>query len=249
MTEQTSTAVAPVADKHAPAAPAITPMQMLQIAVEQNADLDKLTKLMDLQERWEAGQARKAFTAALTAFKADPPRIAKNRHVKFRTQKGETEYHHATLDQVVDVVGQALSKHGLSHTWTSDQQDTGMVKVTCRLTHNLGHSEEVTLRAMPDDSGGKNGIQAIGSTVTYLQRYTLLAATGLATADMDDDGGGGPPEPINESQKERIIDLIKATGADTVAFCKYLGVNNVDEIPARRFDDAVQALERKRAKQ
>ena len=42
-------------------AQAVTPMQMLQIAVEQGADLDRLEKLMDMQERWEANEARKAF--------------------------------------------------------------------------------------------------------------------------------------------------------------------------------------------
>jgi hypothetical protein len=30
-----------------------TPMVLLQMAMSQNADLDKLSKLMDLQERWE----------------------------------------------------------------------------------------------------------------------------------------------------------------------------------------------------
>ena len=35
-------------------------------------------------------------------------------------------------------------------------------------------------------------IQAIGSTVTYLERYTLLAVTGLAVAGTDTDGTSRP---------------------------------------------------------
>jgi hypothetical protein len=62
------------------------------------------------------------------------------------------------------------------------------VKVTCKLTHKQGHSEEVTLEAPLDTSGGKNNIQAMGSSVSYLERYTLLAITGLATKEQDDDG-------------------------------------------------------------
>src|SRR5690606_30314272 len=100
---------------------AITPMQMLQIAVEQGADLDKLSKLMDLQERWEANEARKAYVAAISAFKADPPRLHKNKTVRF----GDTEYDHATLDNVCDVIVPALTKQGLSHRWEVEQLDGG----------------------------------------------------------------------------------------------------------------------------
>ena len=98
-----------VVEVHAPAAQAsasaeVTPMQMLQIAVSQGADLDRLQKLMDLQERWEANQARKAFVVAMAAFKQTPPKIMKNKHVKFQTSKGLTEYDHATLDAVCGAV-------------------------------------------------------------------------------------------------------------------------------------------------
>lgn len=223
----------------------ITPMQMLQIAVEQNADLDKLTKLMDLQERWEANEARKAFVAAKSAFKADPPRLSKNKHVHFDTQKGVTEYDHATLDRIADTLSPALSQHGLSYSWETEQLDGGMIRVTCVLTHVLGHSERVALQSGPDQSGGKNNIQAVGSTVTYLQRYTLLAATGMATTDQDDDGAG-PVEPISAEQKETLVGLMKEVEADVPKFLKYLGVSTIDGLAASRFDEAVTALNAKK---
>lgn len=224
-------------------APAITPMQMLSIAVERGADLDQLQKLMDLNDRHEATQARKAFVQALAAFKADPPKVVKNRHVKF----GNTEYDHATLDQVCDVVGRALAIWGLSHTWDIKQQDNAAVEVTCVLTHELGHSERVTMRGMPDDSGSKNLIQQIGSTTTYLQRYTLLAATGLAAADDTD--GGGPVEFISAEQKETLVSLMREVEADVPRFLKYLGVETIDELPAKAFGSAKVALEGKRRAQ
>jgi hypothetical protein len=166
---------------------AITPMAMLQMAVSQNADLDKLTQLMALQERWEANEARKAFTKALSDFKAQGVVIGKDKHVSFATSKGKTEYNHATLGNVCDVIGKALSEFGLSYRWATEQVE-GKIKVTCVLMHVLGHSESVSLQSGADESGGKNSIQAIGSTVSYLQRYTLLAITGTATQEQDDDG-------------------------------------------------------------
>lgn len=220
----------------------ITPMQMLQIAVEKGADLDQLQKLMDLEERWEKNEARKAYVKAMNAFKADPPTIFKNRRVEF---KG-TKYDHASLDHVVDRISEAMSQHGLSFRWDAEQQDS-VVSVTCVITHEMGHSESVTLQAAPDTSGSKNSIQAIGSTVAYLQRYTVLAATGLATQDMDDDGVNGEHAPrITEEQIAHLQALAKEVNADIPKFLKYLKIESLDQLPASWYDTAVKALEAKR---
>lgn len=175
-----------------------TPHDLLRMAIERGADLDRLEKLMDLQERWDKEQARKAYVAAMAEFKSSPISIVKDKHVSFTTQKGKTEYDHATIGNVTAQICAALGKHGFSHRWDTEQQE-GRIAVTCLITHQLGHSEATTLRASPDDSGGKNNIQAIASTVTYLQRYTLLAATGMATSDQaDDDGRGAEPGAFDD---------------------------------------------------
>jgi hypothetical protein len=167
-----------------------TPMTMLDAAARRGATTEELKQWMDLQERWEQNEARKAFVKAMTAFKETPLTIRKNKHVRFETSRGVTEYDHVTLENVCRTIIEALSKVGISHRW-SMQQESGTIKVSCVLTHSMGHSESTVLEAKPDDSGGKNSIQAIGSTVTYLQRYTLLAATGLAVKEMGDDDGAG----------------------------------------------------------
>jgi hypothetical protein len=164
---------------------AVTPMELIQLAMNQNADISKLEKLMELQLRWEANEAKKAFVSAMNAFKADPPDIIKNKKVAYK----DVAYKYATLANVCDQVTGALSKHGISHRWRTEQSD-GLIRVTCILTHDRGHSEETTLSGAPDDTGSKNKIQAIGSTVKYLERYTLLAATGLEAGDEDNDGQG-----------------------------------------------------------
>lgn len=173
----------------------ITPMQMMRIAIEKDADLDKLQKLMDLQERWEAERARKAFTEAMNLFKANPPDIKKNKKVAF----GETKYDYASLDHVSKIIGAELSKYGLSHRWAVEQTKES-IKVTCVITHSMGHSESVSMEGPSDTSGKKNAIQSIGSTITYLERYTLLAATGIAVKGQDDDArvAGQPQKEINE---------------------------------------------------
>jgi hypothetical protein len=178
---------------------ASNPMQMLAIAVERGDDMDKLRQLMDLKDRWEAGEAKKAFVVAMAGFKSEPVEILKSKRVDI---PGGAKFAHATLADVADGVCAALSKHGLSHRWET-KQDGDLITVTCVLTHIDGHEERTTLFARPDDSGKKNAIQQVASTVTYLERYTLMAACGLAAKDMDDDGrGAGKKETAKEPEPD-----------------------------------------------
>ncbi len=226
----------------------MTPMDMLNKAVAQGANIDVLEKLMGLQERWEANQARKAFDEAMAAAKAEIPTIAKNREVDFTSSKGRTNYRHEDLAEIARTVDPILSRHGLSYRFRVTSNVNEPVSVTCILSHRAGHSEETTLSAGRDDSGNKNSIQAVGSAITYLQRYTLKAALGLAAASDDDGNATDAPDYISGDQLAKIIDLAEAVGADKEKFCRYLKVGSLAEIPAGKFDHAVKLLEAKRGK-
>ncbi len=187
---------------------AATPSVLLAMAVQQGADLDRLERLMALQERWEANEARKAFVEAMTAFKAEPLEIFKRKHVEFTTRDGDTtSYKHATLADVTDVVVPAMARHGLSHRWDVEQRD-GRIFVSCVVTHRAGHSEMVKLDAAPDASGKKNAIQQVASAIQYLQRYSLLAIVGLATKDTNDDDGRGSGDPLDDDQAAAVSALV-----------------------------------------
>lgn len=168
----------------------ITPYELIAKAVESNFDLDKLDKLMQLQERWEAKQAKKAFFESLAQFQSICPVIKKGKTAKVVTKTGGSfSYKYADLGEIVSQIKDALKDCGLSYRW-SFQENGLKLCVTCHLSHILGHTESTTLEAMPDSSGAKNDIQMKGSTQTYLQRYTLIGALGISTADEDTDGAG-----------------------------------------------------------
>lgn len=223
---------------------AITPMEMLQIAVQQGADLEKLKQLMDLQDRWEKNEARKAYVVAMNAFKKNPPDIYKTKHVQF----GDTQYDHAMLSNAAELIGAAMSKEGLSFRWDCEQLEGGTIRVTCVITHIQGHSERVALQAGADQSGKKNNIQALGSTVSYLQRYTLFAATGLAAKGVDDDGKSSEIEYITESQAADLGALLDEVKANRVAFLDYFKIGKLEELPAKAYQQAVAMTEAKRKK-
>ena len=222
-----------------------SPASMMQIALSRGADLDKLEKMLALQERWEANEARKAYHTAMAAFKAAPPEIEKDKKVSFGA--GKAAYSHATLANVTDKINQALSAHGLSAAWKTAQDERG-ITVTCTITHKLGHSESTSLTAAPDNSGSKNAIQAVGSTITYLSRYTILCLTGLATVDQDDDGKGSEQSYISEEQHANITALMQEVGADKAKFLSYMKVESLEKITIDRYNIAISALEAKRKK-
>lgn len=176
--------------------PAVTPMDLLQIAMNQNADIGKLEKLMELQMRWEANEAKKAFEIAMAAFKSEVPTILKNRTAEFESKRtgGNVSYEWADLGNVCEKLIPVLSKHGLTHNWRTGQGD-GKIRVTCVLSRGIHSEDRSTLEASPDDSGTKNSIQAMASTVSYLERYTLLAACGVAVKGQDNDGAGASKWP------------------------------------------------------
>ena len=191
-------------------------MSMIERAVsDPTFDVAKMEALLAVKERWEREEARKAFVAALAAFKANPPLVLKSKKVEFK----ETKYKHATLSDASSIIGASLSQHGISHRWNVNQKE-GKIAVTCILTHVLGHSESVTMECAPDQSGSKNAIQSIGSATTYLQRYTLFAASGVASTEADDDGkasGKAPKsEPIPGPKESKTAGPTKGTDTFTV---------------------------------
>jgi hypothetical protein len=123
---------------------------------------------------------------------------------------------YAELFAVVDAATPALSKHGLSHSWKVTKDEKDWIEVTCFLKHVAGHAESVSFGGPPDSGGAKNAIQARASTKSYLERYTLLAITGLSSKDQDNDGGRAS-KGMPEAELKSWIKKIEATTAKDAA--------------------------------
>lgn len=212
----------------------ITPLEMLNNAVTSGASMEVLERLMALHERWEANQARKAFDEAISNAKAEITPIARN-------AKGHNDKKYADFSAIARMVDPIISKFGLSYRFRSAQADR--ISVTCVLSHKLGHSEETTLSGPPDKTGSKNDIQAIGSTLTYLQRYSLVQALGLAAANDDDGAGAKDDELITADQAKELDALIVAGKTDLAKFLKWAKADSVPDIKAKYFEDCKSKLE------
>lgn len=166
----------------------ITPAAMIQQALANGSGVDVMEKLLALQERYDAFQARKAFDDAMANLRSKMPTIIKTQQADFGA--GSAAYKYEDLSAVTEVLSPLMAEVGLSFRWRTQSNEKG-VSVACIISHRDGHSEETTLSSGFDTSGKKNPIQALGSAVTYLQRYTLKAAIGIAAAKDDDGNAAG----------------------------------------------------------
>lgn len=227
-----------------PAAPstALTPMQMAYQLAARGTDVATIKEMLAIGREMEADQARRAFDAALSAAKAEIPPIIKNREVDFTSTKGRTHYRHEDLGEIARTVDPILARHGLSYRFRTEQEN-GAVKVTCIVAHRDGHAEENALSGARDETGNKNSIQQVGSTITYLQRYTLKAALGLAATDDDDGASAVPPAgTINAKQMDDLRDLIERSGTDIEKFCATYQIEALPDFPAKGLEAAKNLL-------
>ncbi len=170
---------------------AFTPSELLKLAVTNNLDLDKLERLLAMQERWEKNEARKLFYEAKAEFQQIVPEIKKNRSTKFEARReggAPTQYNWADLAHIQSQIKDALKKTGLSYHWEDVNDNPHLIRVKTVLTHVAGHSEFTINEAERDVSGSKNKIQERMSSTTYLQRYGLKGILGLSTTEDDVDG-------------------------------------------------------------
>ena len=237
-------------------------LSVIDKLIDRGVAVSDLQKIFEMQQQYLHEQARLAFKRDYAAFRAECPRLEKDKTVSFQTQKGTTSYKHILIATAVDTLTPIMSRHNLSHRWETRQKDGGIIEVTCFMEHSAGHSETATLWGQADVSGSKNAIQAVASTVTYLQRYTFLTVTGAAAYDGDNDGHGGGSRMASEDDIGQINTAIeairdaeqKATGEGKIIdkpfnFDRFLGwleVRGLHELPAEKVKVALNELERKR---
>jgi len=229
-----------------------------QAVANPDIDIDRMERLVKLaistSKELDADRAKKAYAAAMAQFKRNPPKIVKDAHVRYETDRGVTEYDHSTLGALCEAVIAGLAAVGIYHDWKLSQIDKA-IQVTCVLTHEMGHKEEFpSIPAFPDGSGGKNAIQANQSTVTYLQRSTLFSATGLAAlAPPDRDGRDtdveGMPRFVTDEQAAEIRDRLKAIHADTpkslANFLAWIKADAIEHIAAKKYQVALDRINQK----
>ncbi len=216
---------------------ALTALELVGSALTQGAGPEQVDKLIELVKFNDEREALKSFNQAFTEAQSEFPSILKDRKAHNAMYAG--------FSSVVNAVRPVLIKHGLSFRHTIEENN-GSVTVTCVLAHKDGHSESTALTAPPDTSGSKNDIQAIGSSVTYLKRYTLEAVTGVVTTDDDTDGNLAP-KMVSKDQVSILLKVAAQCEVMESSVCAEYKIKTLDELPADHYQAAGAWIKRQGA--
>lgn len=227
------------------------PGSLVQLAIEKGVDVGVIERLVALQERHEAKAARAAFFEAVAAFQEQCPEIPKSKTASIATKSGSRySYTFSPLESITRTIRPHLKEHGLSYSWDVVESNPQALNVVCVLRHVDGHEERATFPVPTATDAGMSAAQKNGAALTYGKRQSLLAVLGLTTADDDTDGADPVAEKsITKKQASELNDIADRAGADVRAFCEWLNVPSIAEIPASQFEFARQRLEAKLPKE
>jgi hypothetical protein len=166
----------------------ISPMSLLQLAVDRGASIDTIERLAKLQREMQELDAKMAYGQAMKRAQEVIPRIATDltnpeTHSKYAS--------YAALDRVIRPV---YTREGFSLSFnTGESPQADHVRVYCTVRHTGGHSELFQID-MPTDGKGPKGAavmtrtHATGAGASYGMRYLLKMIFNVAIGEDDRDG-------------------------------------------------------------
>ncbi len=193
------------------------PLSVIEQAIRTGATADQLERLLDLQIRANQHQmemnrearriveedrkrdAELAFRRDFAAFTGEGIVVPKSKFVD-RGRAGS--FYQAEFGQISTMLKAPLSRHGFGVRFNEVfgsrrimvegvENDIPWVYVTCYLEHRAGHAERLDLEGPPGDMSANTPTQNMQVTGSYLKRQALLAITGTATQDEDDENKVG----------------------------------------------------------
>jgi hypothetical protein len=234
-----------------------------KVALDPQADVEKLERMMAMYERLKAKEAELAYNTAKGRIlrKLAGIRIVKNRAVLYETEKEKPQkgtykaFKYAPLEEIDKHLRPLLAAEDMDLSYSDEPQEGGGILICGRLKHlPSGHYEDSFMPAPPDTTGGKSGVQAVGSTNSFLRRYVACNIFNVVVVGDDDDGAGGT---IDEAQTKTILDLVNKAKVGP-KFLKYMKAHSIEEagsleaavatIAARDYRKAISTLEEQIAK-
>lgn len=238
------------------------PKSMLEIIMEAvrdpRCDVEKMRALLAMQREIEMREQERVFNVALLAAQEEMPKVARDR------RNPETKSAYATLENVATKIDHVARKHGFAQTFSqAEASRPDLMRIICDLGHSGGHVRRYFIELAVDDKGPKGGavktqVQGAGSSFSYGRRYLKIAMFDVVIAGEDNDGRAvkaavqaahGPLDGdvvdagpvISKDQLNKVLDAIEECGVPHKTFCGHFRIQRVEELPADRFQDAIQA--------
>jgi hypothetical protein len=222
-------------------------------ARDPSVDIDKMQRLLDMRHAMAQREAEQAFWTAMSAAQQEM------RQVSADASNPSTRSRYASYAALDRALRPIYTRHGFALSFdTEDSPKPDHVRVVCDVAC-AGYVRRYHRDIPADGAGAKGGAvmtrtHAAGSADTYGRRYILLGIFNIAVSQRDDDDGnaaGGQPGNgghLSEQQIDTIRSLIVDTASDIGRFCRFMGVERIEDISVNKFATAVAALEAKRAR-
>lgn len=207
---------------------------------------ENMQKMLDVQINMMRMQAEIEFNEAFTRLSQKLPRIAKKGTVGYKDkQSGKVEeaFKFATYDTIDEAVRPLLAQEGFSLSYDTEERQGGGLIMTATLLHVKGHSRKSSIPLALDSSGGKNNIQAMGSSSSYGRRYAMCNILNIVTVGEDDDAESA--FPIDTEQAVELDLKLTESGLDRKKFMKVLKVEDLRELRQKDFGRAMNTVKAK----
>lgn len=233
MPDPTEVVIVPAA---APASP--DPLSMLDMAIRQGMDVEKLGRLMDLHERNQANQAAIAFGNAVQKFQSLCPIIRRKKVATIQGREGKQgyTYNFASYDDIHKAIRPLLAECGLTVTFETAAKTPGLLDIICRVRHGI--HVEVTPVSLPIPQLNISQTQQFGAAVSYGKRYAIQAALNIVVSNEDDDAQS-LIEKITEAQ---AVELEKLIAEKRVNMDRFMGWVHEQQPNAENLRDLAGAL-------
>lgn len=159
-----------------------------KVALDPNADVLKMEKMLDMQERIFDKNAEISFNKAMVACQEAMPVVTAD------ANNTQTNSKYARFETLLKEIKPVYTSHGFSLSFgeiPTDKQDH--ICVSCDVLHSDGYSKQYQ-STLPIDTKGikgsvnKTGIHGTASAYSYAKRYLVTMIFNIAIQDQDDDG-------------------------------------------------------------
>jgi hypothetical protein len=220
-------------------------------ASDPSFDADKMAVMIRSLRELREDEAKAEFNRALAEMQIKLPRITKDGHVKYPSSKGgDVDFKFATEENIDKAIRPLMAEYGFSFSFDSEPTPDKVIYIGT-LHHKLGHSKTARLQLPADTSGGKNAIQAVGSTASYARRYLRKALLNLIEEGEDNDGN--VVGFLEEREVNNLIDMCAACDefkptADQESMeqrlLKAYKVKSFSDIQRKKYQSIFDALQR-----
>lgn len=172
-----------------------SPAEMILEAVQNNADLDKIERLLEIQMKWEVNEAKKEFNESMANVHSKIKSVVKDK------KNTQTHSNYADLDRVINETKDVYTAEGFSVSfYEGENAPENSVRICADVTHRKGHS--ITRHYdVPLDGVGIKGnanmtaIHGKASSTSYGRRYLMCMIFNIPTSDDND--GNNKQKPMN----------------------------------------------------